>query len=366
MILRNYLIREILITVAAVLIVFIFIYGSARFAHYLADAAAGKLPGHLIASMLMLEQVSFSPLTLPLCFSVGLILAIGRLQQDRELVVMAGAGAGRPMLTKWLSGLIAAVVVFTGFLGLSAAPWARREIRELEARARVESDITGIGAGRFKEFSNGDRVIYVEQMADDRESMNKVFVQNREGKRVELVNAASAKLEVNGRTGDRYATFRDGTRYVGAPGKLDYDITHYAKYAVRIQHDAPTKAIQDIDAMPLWLLWSLGGPPHIAELQWRLAPPFVTLLLSLLGVLIATWNTRGGRYGAALVGVLAYFAYSNFLGVAKHLTKRGDIPGYLGLWWVHLLMAISVIGLMAWPNLRRWRAERARDSLPTA
>ena len=92
MILRNYLIRESLISIGAVLIVFIFIYGSARFAHYLADAAAGKLPGHLIASMLMLEQLAFSPLTLPLCFSVGLILAIGRLQQDRELMVMAGAG----------------------------------------------------------------------------------------------------------------------------------------------------------------------------------------------------------------------------------------------------------------------------------
>jgi lipopolysaccharide export system permease protein len=362
-ILRNYLIRESLISIGAVLIVFIFIYGSARFAHYLADAAAGKLPGHLIASMLMLEQLAFSPLTLPLCFSVGLILALGRLQQDRELVVMAGAGAGRPMVIRWLSGFIAAMVCLTGFLGLGAAPWARREIRELEARARVESDITGVGAGRFKEFSNGDRVIYVEEMADDRKSMSKVFVQNKEGQRVELVNAASAKLEVDEKTGDRFAAFSNGTRYDGAPGKLDYDVTQYAKYAVRIEFNAPTEAAQDIDAMPLWLLWTLGKPPHLAELQWRLAPPIVTLLLGLLAIMIATWNTRGGRYGAALVGVLAYFAYSNFLGVAKQLTKRGDIPAYLGLWWVHVLMAVVVGALLALPFLRRWRAERTRAVL---
>jgi lipopolysaccharide export system permease protein len=363
-ILRNYLIRESLITIGAVMLVFVFIYGSARFAHYLADAAAGKLPGHLIASMLMLEQLSFSPLTLPLCFSVGLILALGRLQQGRELVVMAGAGAGRPMVIRWLSGFIAAVVFLAGFLGLGAAPWARREIRELEARARMESDITGVGAGRFKEFSNGDRVIYVERMAEDRNSMNKVFVQNREGQRVELVNAAAGKLEVDAKSGDRFAAFTDGTRYDGTPGKLDYKITQYTKYAVRVEFNAPSEATQEIDAMPFLLLWGLGKPPHLAELQWRLAPPIVTLLLGVLAIVIATWNTRGGRYGAALIGVLAYFAYSNFLGVAKQLTKRGDLPAFLGLWWVHILMAIVVGIILAWPWFRRWRAERARAVLP--
>jgi lipopolysaccharide export system permease protein len=55
-----------------------------------------------------------------------------------------------------------------------------------------------------------------------------------------------------------------------------------------------------------------------------------------------------------LIAVLVYFTYSNLLGVARTLVKKEEIPGVVGLWWVHLLI-LGVILLMEYhPQWLRW------------
>jgi lipopolysaccharide export system permease protein len=59
------------------------------------------------------------------------------------------------------------------------------------------------------------------------------------------------------------------------------------------------------------------------------------LLLTLFALVFAYTQPRRGRYVSLFVAIVAYFLYSNLLGVGDAMLKRGRVPEDLGLWWVH-------------------------------
>ena len=73
-----------------------------------------------------------------------------------------------------------------------------------------------------------------------------------------------------------------------------------------------------------------------------------------------------GRYSGLLIAVLAYFTYSNVMGIARTLVKKGDVPPLFGMWWVHLLMLAIVAVMFAWPAWRRKRAAGKQVQVLTA
>ncbi len=45
------------------------------------------------------------------------------------------------------------------------------------------------------------------------------------------------------------------------------------------------------------------------------------------------------------IGDRAYIVYVNVLGVAQAWVGKGLIPAWLGMWWVHMLVALAVVWL---------------------
>ena len=59
------------------------------------------------------------------------------------------------------------------------------------------------------------------------------------------------------------------------------------------------------------------------------------------------------RYAPVFVAVAIYFIYSNLLGISKTLCKRDQLPAFIGLWWVHLLLIGILLLILHLPGLRR-------------
>ena len=92
MILERYIHREVLEKLMWILGLLVLILTSHRFVDYLADAAAGRIPGDLILSMLLMRMLSLFPRLLPAAVFLAVILAWTRLAGDKELLIMTGAG----------------------------------------------------------------------------------------------------------------------------------------------------------------------------------------------------------------------------------------------------------------------------------
>jgi lipopolysaccharide export system permease protein len=359
MILERHIHREVLEKSGWVLAILLLVLASNRFVDYLADAAAGKLPVGLIFDMLAMKLVAMLPRILPIAIFIAVMLAMSRMARDRELVVMAGAGlsAGFQFATvARVAGLFALPVLLASFI---VSPWAERRVQELRDRAEVESDVTGIAPGQFREFSQGDRIVYVERVRKGREVMEDVFLQVRERARLGVLTSDRARYRTEPRTGSRYVLFEDGRRYVGQPGALDYQVTEYQAYAVLLQQGAAGAVSEQLEAVPTLQLLRQPTPAHSAELQWRLSAIIAGLLLPLLGVAMSRFSFNEHRYAPLFVAVAIYFIYSNLLGISKTLFKRDQIPGYVGLWWVHALLICAVLLILFGPALRRRLRRRA-------
>ena len=56
---------------------------------------------------------------------------------------------------------------------------------------------------------------------------------------------------------------------------------------------------------------------------------------------------------AACSAVLIYIIYSNLLSISKTLLKRDELPAFIGLWWVHLVLLSLVALAFQFPRHKR-------------
>ena len=82
-----------------------------------------------------------------------------------------------------------------------------------------------------------------------------------------------------------------------------------------------------------------------AELQARLMLPLATIILGFLAIPISYSSPRKGRYDKIFLGALVYFLYFIGMSVAKKMFLLELTPNFLGLWWLHLIMILIIIGI---------------------
>jgi lipopolysaccharide export system permease protein len=365
MILERYIHSEILTKLAWVIGMLVLILGSQRFVRYLADAAEGQLPSSFIFNMLAMKMLSMLPKLLPVALFLSVILAMTRLYRDRELTVVSSAGVSDrfQLFAVFRFSLVFSLVV--AGISFYIAPWAELRLRDLNDRAEIESDVTGLHAGQFKEFSEGDRVVYVRRLAEDGKSMRGVFLQVRQNNSLGVLRSKDARYHTSADTGSRYVLFHNGRRYVGEPGALDFRVTRYRTYAVLLEQGDQKASGRRLEAIPTSELWHSNWSRHRAELQWRLSYVLSALLLPLLAVALSRLSSGDQRYTPMFIAILVYLIYANLLGISKTLMVRAEIPLSLGLWWVHgLLIAVIIMLLQArrlsfWITRRRNRATTA-------
>jgi len=330
------------------------IYSSEKFVDYLAEAAAGKISSSLVFQLLWLKLVSVLPTLFPITIFLAVILTYSRLVGDNEMSILSASGMSKFEHLKIVFLLVAPVCIFVAGMSFFFAPWAEVRLQELKTQARQEADITGIAAGQFKEFSKGDRVVYVESLSGDKTAMENIFLQVRQQGKLGVLTSDRATFELDEESGNRYIIFEDGRRYDGVPGGFDYKITEYKTYAILVEaNEAALKAANKLESIPTSILLFSDVPSHKAELQWRASSIFSCMLLPLFAVLLSQLPIGEKRYVLIFISMLNYFIYSNLLGVSKSLLKHDEIPSIIGLWWVHVLLIIAMLVLYFLPQIRR-------------
>lgn len=347
MIVQRYLFREVLQVFAAVLVILLLIYMSSRFVRYLGQAATGYISSDLVVQLMVLNLTENLSVLLPLALYVAVLLALGRLYRDSEIIAMSAGGIGLHQLASALfwfaSGFALVVAVLSLYLAPVAADWKQN----LYEKAKGEAQIAGIQAGRFREFGDGNRVVYVEHIAPDGRSMENVFVQirNKKGRKQNLLVAKKAYPTVQGQDQERFMVLEDGYRYTGLPGDLDFVITRFERHAVRLDPIA-RPGFRLLEAKTSLDLIREGGSRNTAELQWRLSLPVSVVVLCMLAVAMARTNRRQGRYARLLAAFVLYFLYNNGLSIAQKLIERDDLTALIGVWPVHLLFALLALGML--------------------
>lgn len=358
-VINRYLIKEVLYTLLAVTPVILLIFLSSRFVRYLADAATGELPRDLVLMLLGLKLTSVLELLLPLTFFLAILLALGRLYKDSEMVVLYACGVSPTQVLKtvvWSALGLAGVVAG---LSLFVSPWADGLSNQIMHRAETVSEINAIEPGHFKESGEGDRIFFIERLGPDRQNMHNIFIQGRRDGRLDIVSAPSGYVYTEEGSEDQIVVLEDGNRYQWTPGEIDFQIGEYEKYTLRIAQTEAAPA-QDEEVKPTSELLGSSEIRDIAELQWRISMPITVLLLAMLATLLARTTPRQGRYSKLFVAIAAYVIYHNLMSVAHAWIKYGQVSPGVGMWWVHGLPLLAIIALYVRQAGVRWRFTRNR------
>ena len=319
--------------------------------------AAGKMTAEIIYQMLTLRLITSLSLIVPLCLYLSMFMALGRFQRDNELVSIATAGLGNRFYFSSILQLASLFSILLFFLTMYIFPWAEKNIDLLQQKANRESDITGIKAGSFKEFNRGNRVLYVEKFNRKTKTMENVFLQVNEQGKTGVLTSDSATIKTNEKTGERFVIFLDGKRYVGTPNQLDYSITEFHRYSLKLEQQGYDTTFHPISRAPSKALlynWRENNDPtSVTELQWRLSTPVSILLLSAFAILAVRLqkDTKGSLL--FISAILVFFIYNNLLNISHDFVNRGKAPAFPGLWWPHLLMMLSNLSLVFLPKIKQ-------------
>ncbi len=362
MIISRYILKEVFLTLVAVVTVLLLIFLSNRFVYYLADASSGNLSSDVILTILMLKTLDALVIMLPLALFLSILIAFSRLYKDSEMVAMFACGVSIGRIYKTVLMLAVFVAMVVSVITFYLAPWATEETYRIQDREKAAATLSGIASGRFTEASSSEGVFYAEYISDDQTRLNDIFIQNeRDGEQV-ILSAKSGRHFVKAESGDRFLELQDGYRYEGLPGSSDFTITQYRTHAIRIQEQEVVRSDRKHKAYPTEELldpemrrqfaertrWDFDELHRydMAELHWRLAMPLSTILLAILAVPLSRTNPRQGRYAKLFVAILVYFIYSNLMGVGRTWIERDVIAQAAGLWWAHggvLFLAIFLL-----------------------
>lgn len=354
-IIRRYLFRETLLTVTAVVVILVLTTVGVFIADALGDVARGRIPADILANQVALRLLSALTVVLPLAIFIAVLMSVGRLYRDSEMAVLSACGVSPVQLIAALTGLIVVLALIATALTLYISPWAVSTARAQKAEAQSRISVAGLQAGRFQELPSGRGVVYVASLEPDGQRFGDVFVQTDRGDRQDVVRAASGYQYRDEATGERYIALQNGTRTEGEPGQRNYRVIEFERNDLRLPSPEDARPSLKLGAVPTLELLAEPTPVNLAELHWRLAPPFALIILILLAFSLARTRPREGLFGRILFGAVVYVAYANLLGVGRAWVEQERLPSAIGLWWVHLIFA----GVAGW-LLYRQMNPRAR------
>lgn len=362
MIIFRYLIKEVYGTLLASTVILLLILTSNQFVHYLTQAASGVIPLRTVMQMMSLQIPLLLPILLPLGLYLGILMGYGRLYADREMTVLFACGFSKAQLIRMTLIFSAAVAVVIAVLTLWIQPLVETHKRNIILEAAATSPMERIFEGKFQPLADSGIIFYAESLSRDHKHLQNIFAaqpdKENPGSWI-IVKAAEGTQTVNAETGDKFLVLHDGFRYQGKPGQKDYQVAAFSSYGVRIQEQIiPAK--DRIEAMPTAELWHKRKTNNhfLAELQWRIALPLSVFTLSLMALGLSAVKPRQGRYAQLLPAALLYIAYADLSFVGKAWLEKGQVPAYLGLWWIQLLLffgaLLLLIRLVGWYRMIDW------------
>ncbi len=361
--LDRYIIREVLRPLAAICSLFILMFGGYSTAKILSEAVAGLLPVDIVSQLIALKVVIALEVLLPIGLYLSVVMGLGRLHTDSEVVAMAACGysEGRILWSVLRLGLFVALIV--GFFSMMLRPLAYEKSYILKNRAEAQFDINKLEAGRFYASESSDYVIFAEAVDRKQQRLEKVFFSRglKSDEKVKTIYAQSLFQEEKKANGDTLLKFEDGYAYELAPRGSD-DFVLKFKHLTLTLAGAPEPTGYKSKAAAMRQLWGSGNPKDIAELQWRLLRPVSTVILAMLAVPLSRTKPRQGRYGKTILAIVLFAVYYNLSGMAKTWVKEGVIGPIPGVWWPDCLL-VAILCFFYWPVWRSWwRARRLKPA----
>jgi lipopolysaccharide export system permease protein len=343
--LQRYILFQVLAPFAGGLALFTFILLIARIMKLVELVVNRGVPAGEILLLFSYILPAFLEVTVPMALLLGVILAVGRLSSDSEIIAMRASGLSLYQIATPILAL--ALLVWAGAfqLSLHMRPWGNAALKT----GIFELARTRATAGLKEQVFNDDfagLIIYTEEIEPPGNRMKRILISDhRSGGDVNTVIANHGELIADQEAQTLNLRLFDGTIFTDAAQRQTYDRTDFEVYDVLLDiGDAlgalpsRTKAANELPLdhlrTQIRTLESEGAPAlrERVELQRRYAVPFAAIIFAVLGIPLGLQPVRAVRSRGLALSLGVILAYYLLLAGAETLAQNGRFPVIPTLW----------------------------------
>ena len=383
-ILDRYIAREVLLHALLGLAVFTFVFFVPQLVRLLELIVRHPAGAGDVAWLFACSLPGVLTFTLPMATLVGVLIGLGRLSADSEIVALNASGVGlRRLLVPVVllaigSGLVTFLITFW------VGPASLRKFHALEERLRSSQASFAVQPRVFDErFPH--LVLYVQDVDATASRWRGVFLAETDVATGSHLTLAENAIVIGDREqGKIELHLGKGTTHEYDSRDPDhYDVTTFGASDLPIEVEPaappPSAELTEAERPVRDLLATRGSGWRDAriELHRRLAFPAACLVFALLGVPVGVRSRRGSRSAGFVLTLLLICGYYLLFVAGIHTAEEGSLAPAAGVWGANLLTTVIALLLVrriehirGAGRLARWidslRAARRKQAAPPA
>lgn len=331
-----------------------------------------------VGKLLLLSLPWIVVMTIPMSLLFGILIAVGRLSSDSELVAIRASGISlfslyRPILV--LSVLLTAVNAYLMIVVLPEGNHALQQLR-LEIITQSLSDEV---EPRIPHTGWQNKVLYVFEAPPGDHRWKGTFLADAiptQQNEVIIAQWGQASAE-----GDEVLLFLENasTHVVDFAHPEDYQLAHYESIETKLATSSPqavTSVKRSLRELPFDELVARTEDPaypqetrNLAriEVHKKLGIPAACLVFGLLGLPLGFSKVRGGRSSGFAISIGVILLYYVLLNAGDDFAREGKVPAWLAVWFPNIALLAVGLFLLARRNrdksllladLDRWIRDR--------
>ena len=339
--------RELSRSFGATLVVILTIVLTMFLIRSIGQAAKGTVAPQDVVLLLGYVSLGHLPTILALSLFVAIVVTLGRMYRDSEMVIWFASGVGLPRFVRPVLHSSWPVLLLVALLLLFAWPWGNRSSQELRDRYYQRSDLSRVTPGVFQISGDGRRVFFVERESIDGVNARNVFILANEDRGESATSARAGRLEQEGDR--RFLALDDGQRNDLDQRSGERTLSSFQNYRVLVSEGAVRAASQRPPrSLPTLELIRQPTPRNQGELVWRFGLLIGAANLMLLGIGLAATNPRRASNWNLLFALLAFLVYYNLITLSQAWVASSRLGMGSALAGVHLAVFVLALGLLWW------------------
>ena len=338
-------------------------------------------------------------LTIPMSFLFGVLLAVGRMNSENEIVAMQAGGIPARRLLRPIVGLGILLTILNGYLYLVVIPGSGQALRELKVRLFADAKNLGrIEPGVFYE-QLPNVLLYIRNAdADSGEWRHVLFFDSSDPSEERLTLAKRGRMVTAGfdtkMTTDKMAEVEQWIRLedvvthqfsrsnpetyrinrtqsqlfrpeMGGGGKVRFRLgmgERKTTELVQFLRGGDLGAAEDAEGGFKNVDFAVERRHAAVELNRRLAIPFACVVFAVLALPLGVGSRSGGRGRGFVVSVAVILVYYLVANQGEMMAMEGRVPPSLGIWLPNIVLMTVALVLMR--RMGRWLGDREKAENP--
>jgi LPS export ABC transporter permease LptF/LPS export ABC transporter permease LptG len=306
--------------------------------------------------------------TIPMAVLIGVLLGLGRMSMDSEIIAITAVGISRKRILVPVAVLAVIGAGLTFLITAWLAPLSLRTGRDVESTL-LTSQVSFALQPRVFDERFPHLVLYVNDVAVSGTHWNGVFLAevgpsgssggSSDGTS-NITLAENAIVIAEPSLGKLELHLNDGTTHEFSRTTPDhYSITSFGRSDWPMEFSTmlpPKERNISFPERPLPELWREHGPnwrDARVELNQRFAFPVACFVFAFIAVPLGAQPRRGGRAAGTLLAIIIIAGYYLILVTGAGFARQGVVPVPVGIWAANTVIALVAFALF--PRMDRYR-----------